>query len=157
MRHVFFFLLFLIVVLFIWANLPSRTPTPGERDDLRRIDIAPESQPTPTPYVATPTPYVAPPRGPRPSAPQTVSRAKLDLLMSLARKAGVTVQITGVQGMNVSARVEWMGDVATIGADYLEMTIREGVVWDFEDRGGRRWYDPQARSHWTQDYLLKLR
>ena len=71
---------------------------------------------------------------------------------------GIAVMVTQQSGNEVHAQVEWAGDVATIGGDYLEQLLREGVIFDFDaNTTGQRWYDNQDRSRWVQNFVLKMR
>jgi hypothetical protein len=126
-------LIVIVVVAMLWL---FRNAPPGT--DLNR-PIQPAVAPTPTPS-PSPTPSATPsPTSPpvatmaaRTPPPRPTLDDRLQRMQRLAPQAGV--QLTGYQPQAGGAWLEvgWGGDVTTLGADYLELLMREGVIRDFD-------------------------
>ena len=81
----------------------------------------------------------------------------LPRMQSAAAQHGVSIQNIQFTGKNVPITLDWVGDVATTGMDFVDQLLRDGIIRDFEEAGGgRRWFDAQGRSHFTQSLVLKL-
>ncbi len=79
-------------------------------------------------------------------------------LQAIAAKNNVRVRMGQKQGQSLRVQVEWSGDVATLGGDYIMALFRENIIRDFDSVGkGQRGADKAGRSVWSQDYDLKLR
>ena len=92
-----------------------------------------------------------------PLAAATPRPQEIQRLLALGKAADTEVQITKMDGRTVSIRVEWMGDVATNGGDYIDLLIKEGMIRDFKEVNANHWFDREARSRWTEDFVVKMR
>ena len=100
-----------------------------------------ESSPSQTAAATTPSPAAV--------------RAQLE---EIAQKEGV--QLTGIKqtGQEVTIQVQWIGDVAAVGGDYILAVSNAGLIRDFDEIGqGRIWVDQDNRRHWSKDFVLKLK
>jgi hypothetical protein len=70
----------------------------------------------------------------------------------------VTIGSLQTSGKEIRVQVDWVGDVASVGGDFVEQVLRQGIARDFEEvpKASRRWYDEGGRSHFTQSFVLKL-
>jgi hypothetical protein len=150
MGKVFVVVLIVIGVLLLFnldkfssrSKAPPTGVSPAVISNGRQGQVLPPNRSTPTPPLPT--------ASPTPSAQQR--------LQAVADQMGITVLVTQQAGNEVHAKVEWAGDVATIGGDYIEQLYREGVIFDFDaNTTGQRWYDNQGRSRWVQNFVLKMR
>ena len=79
-------------------------------------------------------------------------------LQAIAAKNNVRVTLGQKQDQSQRVHVEWSGDVATLGGDYIMALFRNKLIKDFDPVGkGQRSTDQAGRSVWSQDYDLKLR
>ena len=79
-------------------------------------------------------------------------------LQSIATNNDVRVSLGQQQGQSLRVRVQWSGDVATLGGDYIMALYRDNLIRDFDSVGkGQRGADSAGRSVWSQEYDLKLR
>ena len=145
MKGLFFLIVLIIAALFIYANFIQKPSQPET------------SQPAATTATSQPGPGQAmgnqPAATPAPVAP---NQNLLTRIQAVAKQTGVTIQSSTQSGKEMRVQVEWMGDVATIGGDFIEALLREGIIRDFQEEAGRRWYDKEGRSHFTQAYTLKF-
>ena len=97
---------------------------------------------------------------PAPPAPTPVPQAQiapqssvLDIkFQALAKDAGVTATVLSQNGRKVRLRVEWGGDQATLGGDYLLLLYRNDVISNFDEKvQGSQGYDSQGRRRWIQE------
>ena len=124
------------------SKAPPTSVSPTVRHSGQQGQVSPQAGVIPTTPIPTPLTI--------PSAQQR--------LQAVADQMGITVLVTQQSGNEVHAKVEWAGDVATIGGDYIEQLYREGVIFDFDaNTTGQRWYDNQGRSRWVQNFVLKMR
>lgn len=96
------------------------------------------------------------------SQPQTQSQAPraADIRSTLdaaAAMKGVVIKSFSQTGKEARVRVEWGGDVATLGGDFMEVLFRDKNIRDVENAGQNVYYDRQKRRVWSQEFLLKLR
>ena len=147
MNKLIVFVLIIIGVLVIFkfgseGNDPPTGVDPAGANGSQQGQVSPPNQLAPSAPLLTPFP----------------TQTALQRLQAVAEPMDIYVQVTQQSGNEVHAQVEWMGDVATIGGDYLEQLLREGVIKDFNaNTSGQRWYDDQSRSRWVQNFVLKMR
>ncbi len=92
---------------------------------------SPGSTPPPATFAPASPPLVA--ATPPPSG--LIPRDRSADMKALAQAAGVTItrlERTGLEGV---IEVEWIGDVMTVGVDFIESLLRQGIIRDFEPIG----------------------
>jgi len=74
------------------------------------------------------------------------------------KRVKMQVQLQRINGQDALIRVTWEGDVASCGGEYITLLINEQIIRDFDSNGASgRLFDQDGRSHWYQDFPLKLR
>ncbi len=90
--------------------------------------------------------------------PQPVRTVDIEgTLHAAAKISGVVIKSFSQTGKEARVRVEWGGDVATLGGDFMEVLFRDNNIRDVEVAGNNVYYDRQQRRVWSQDFLVKLR
>lgn len=84
-----------------------------------------------------------------------------DALTRIAQKTGVTIINMEPQDKDLLVTVEWIGDSAATGGDFLEAAVTgpTKVARTFDEKPSTetpRTYDAQGRSHFKQSFLLKF-
>ena len=111
------------------------------------------------PYAAFRAPPAATPRpatgGGRPPAAGVGSFE--GRLRSVARSQGVVVKSFRQTGKEVRGSIEWGGNVATLGGDFMEALYRESGVFSVDVTPRPPYYDRQQRRFFRADFLVKLK
>lgn len=145
MKGIFFAIVLVIAALFVYANYcekPARPPETSQPAPGAPSSPAAAQQPAGQNVAgAKPTPNIA---------------ALLPRIEAVAKQVGVNVQGTKQVGRDLRVQVEWMGDVPSIGGDFVDQLYKQGIIRDFDDETGRPWVDEQGRQHFTQAYVLKF-
>jgi len=139
---IFLIVLGLIIYAYFYGN-PKRTGNPA-------------STATQTAAAQPPASGLAPGAAGAAPAPTPAQLSLEPRIRAVAAQTGVTIGSLQASGKAYQVQVDWIGDVASIGGDFVEQLIRQGVIRDFDGLpGGSRWYDDQGRSHFTESFLLK--
>lgn len=108
--------------------------------------------PAPAPAAANTAPMPA--AGPGAPAGSTVM-SRRPMIEQAARSTKVTIATYSESGSSVTVQVNWKGDVATLGGDFLDACIRVGMR-DFDTINQSKGLDKDRRTMWSATYRLKF-
>lgn len=156
MKNLFGILALLLLALLIYSrfyNSPARDPQEGS--PAANHPAATDATVGDASAATLAAPSSVPPSG----MPALASPAQtiLPRMQAAAAQHGVSIQNIQFTGKSIPITLDWVGDVATTGMDFVDQLLRDGIIRDIEEAGGgRRWFDAQGRSHFTQSLVLKL-
>lgn len=104
-------IIMLVIIVAIVIYLANRQEAPK-----------PAPQPEPTP--------VAQSAPPAPPAPQI---DRMELYRQAAQAAGVELRGVEPAANGALVSVAWVGDVASLGGDFIEQCVRRGAIRDFDE------------------------
>jgi hypothetical protein len=127
-----------VVAALIWLFLQNRSEVDLSRPIRRAGEVAtqaapaPTAPPTATQATPTPTPSPSPTASPTPPPPRPTADARPARIAALAPGSGVQLRGFQPEGAGAWLEVSWPGDDTTLGADFLGVLVREGVIRDFD-------------------------
>lgn len=109
-------------LLYYFMNMAAPPPKP--------VATAPQSASVPAPENAAAP--ATPAQAPAPAATPNVAASVIPRLQAAARQTGVTLRDFRMQPGGAWVYISWPGGNATLGGDFLEACMNQGIIRDFD-------------------------
>lgn len=132
------------------AVTPAAATVPAARTVQRQ---GPDGYVQLRPAPATAAPASAPASAVGASAPMSSRRSELE---AAAREARVAIVLYKEGDRQAEVAIEWKGDSAGNGGDFLDLLIKKGVMRDFDYIKSAHRVNRLGQSVWTSSFTVKF-